>query len=241
MSLAILVFLLTVGLVLRRPLTLPQRTAVIWFGAAATFYFFLMLKVHTHYYVVLPGWLLLVAPLVAGADEWLRARTRAGLWAARLLAGLWAVACLGYLTVAFVRHNPEYRVAYPASKPAWYVLPYGGMAPRGGYFGFPYATAWKAVGALYADGVLKGAYDSNQEDLVTNWYTRGALRLPGADTFIVAATWRPPQHHSRGHRWQLPAGDRDSPRWRRADLDLPAGLPGRPGDLRLRAATGGRL
>jgi hypothetical protein len=101
------------------------------------------------------------------------------------VAALWLV-CAGYTYIVFVRHTPEYRSVYPAAKPWFYWTPFGRHPKGGGYFGFPRRTAWKAVGALYDARILKGAYDSNQKATVTNWYTRGALRCPQSEYFIVA-------------------------------------------------------
>jgi 4-amino-4-deoxy-L-arabinose transferase-like glycosyltransferase len=162
----------------------PLKALLAWFGASALFYFFLMLKVHTHYYVTLPPWSVLLGLVLASG--WGTLRRRWLRWGA-LGLGLLALGLTGtYVWLAMVRHTIEFKHNYPQAKPALYWTPFGATAPRGGYFGFPYRTAWKAVGGMFANGTLRGTYDSNQEDLITNWYTRGAMRCPNSDLFIIA-------------------------------------------------------
>ena len=48
--------------------------------------------------------------------------------------------------------------------------------PTNSFFGFPHSVGWKVIGDLYAQGVLNGDYFSNEEELITGWYTRGAYR-----------------------------------------------------------------
>ncbi|MCD6518724.1 MAG: glycosyltransferase family 39 protein [Anaerolineae bacterium] len=188
-NLSVSVFLLTIGLLFFFFPSVKKRLMVIWLGGTALLYFFLMLKVHTHYYVAMLPWSLIVAGALSKSWQWLGEHGKRGSWLQWIALlgglGLWAL-CAGYIYLAFVQHDPEFRFHYRQVKPAIYWTPFGDYPPRGGYFGFPYHTAWKAVGVLFRDGVLKGTYDSNQEDLVTNWYTRGALRCPDSDIFIVA-------------------------------------------------------
>jgi len=184
-NLAAVVFLLTLGLLLAARPSPETRAVALWFGCAALFYFFMMLKVHTHYYVTYPAWALIGGAALAAVWRWLERRGKRLRWAVVGVAALGWLLCVNYAYLAFLRHAPEWKYRYDEAKPWFYWSPYA-LPPRGGYFGFPYRTAWKAIGGLYEVGILQGAYDSNQEDLVTNWYTRGAMRCPGADTFIVA-------------------------------------------------------
>jgi len=185
-NLSVVVFLATLAALLVVPASTELRLLQIWFGVAALFYFFLMLKVHTHYYVAFPAWSLIAGLVLSGAYDRL-AHNASGLrWLALgATAALWLV-CAGYIYIAFVQHTPEYRSVYPDAKPWFYWTPFGRHPPGGGYFGFPYCTAWKAVGGLYDAGVLKGTYDSNQKANVTNWYARGALRCASGQYFVVA-------------------------------------------------------
>ena len=185
-NLSVIVFLATLAALLMVPEKKELRLLQIWFGVATLFFFFLMLKVHTHYYVAFPAWWLIAGLVMSRGYDRLVRDARLPRWVALgAVTGLWLV-CAGYIYIAFVRHTPEYRQAYPASKPWFYWTPFGDRRPSGGYFGFPRRRGWKAVGSLYDQGVLKGTYDSNQKENVTNWYTRGALRCPHSEYFIVA-------------------------------------------------------
>lgn len=80
-----------------------------------------------------------------------------------------------YIYIVFVRHTPDFRRdGYPDTRPPLYVTFYGDWDPGGGGFAFPHRGGWKAVGALYAQGVLQGSYRSNEESITTSWYTRQA-------------------------------------------------------------------
>ena len=46
------------------------------------------------------------------------------------------------------------------------------------------------VRQLYAAGALQGSYDSNEESLITGWYTGGALRCADDPRYTIVA-WRP--------------------------------------------------
>ncbi len=184
-NLSVIVFLITGILLLRAPLSIEERTLLIWFGSAALLYFFLMVKVHTHYYVALIPWILLVAGSLSKGWRWIGRRWKSIIWVTALLGiGFW-ILCGYYVYIVFVRHSVEYHQNYPAAKPAIYWTPFD-ERPQGGYFGFPYRTAWKAVGGMYDAGILQGTYDSNQKERITNWYTRGAMRCPQGDYFIIA-------------------------------------------------------
>jgi hypothetical protein len=80
-----------------------------------------------------------------------------------------------YITIVFVRHEPDFRRdGYPDTRPSFYYTFYGDWSPSGGGFAFPHRGGWKGVGALYAQGVLQGSYRSNEETITTSWYTRQA-------------------------------------------------------------------
>ncbi|MEA3345599.1 MAG: hypothetical protein U9Q78_05055, partial [Chloroflexota bacterium] len=188
-NLSLVVFTLIAGaLLLIRAISDERGLLILWFAAPALLYFFLMLKVHTHYYVAFPAGLLIVGLVLDRAIGALqRMRARRWIRPACAIGGLALYLIFGYYIYwAFIQHDSEYHRVYPRSRLALYWMPCGDHPPGGGYFGFPYRTAWKAIGGLYATGVLQGTYSSDQEGLVTNWYTRGALRCPEPDLFIVA-------------------------------------------------------
>jgi hypothetical protein len=42
------------------------------------------------------------------------------------------------------------------------------------YIGIPHFSGWKVIGALYAQGILRGDYTTNIDRWISDWYTRGA-------------------------------------------------------------------
>ncbi|MFP3895675.1 MAG: ArnT family glycosyltransferase [Anaerolineales bacterium] len=184
-NLSVFVFLITGSLLLHAPLSIEERMLALWFGSAALLYFFLMVKVHTHYYVALIPWSLIAAKALSTGWDWLHRRCKILARTAVVLGIILLLLCTYYVYIVFVRHSMEYHQNYPAAKPPIYWTPFH-ERPQGGYFGFPYRTAWKTVGGMYDAGILQGTYDSNQKERVTNWYTRGAMRCPQSDYFIVA-------------------------------------------------------
>lgn len=80
-----------------------------------------------------------------------------------------------YLYIAFVRPYPEFRTAYPAVTNSLYWTAYDRLPDRD-FFGFAHRAGWKAISSLYAQGVLKGEYDSNEGGEITTWYLPGAPR-----------------------------------------------------------------
>jgi hypothetical protein len=96
-------------------------------------------------------------------------------WGSILTAVVLLVIFGYYIYIVFVRHTPDFRRdGYPGTRPPFYVTLYGDWDPGGGGFAFPHRGGWKAVGALYAQGVLRGSYRSNEEPITTSWYTRQA-------------------------------------------------------------------
>jgi hypothetical protein len=129
---------------------------------------------------------------------WLQAR-RQRVVLALLATGAAGVALLAlpYLAIVFVRQSPEYYRTFPAERPPLYRASYGDQLPtEEGYFGFPSRDGWKVVGALYAQGVLQGSYDTNQKPRITGWYTRGAFRCGDAPDYYMLALHEPVSRRS---------------------------------------------
>ncbi len=148
------------------------RTAWLWFGVPFLFYFFLVWDPRTHVLNAFPGAVLLAAFVVDRLLDLVPRPFR------RLLTGVLLVACLFlacYPYLMFVRHDPEIKRTWPDHRPVLYWRP-NLEVPRYGYFGFPYRAGWKVVGALVQKGLIDGVYASNEEQAVTDWYTRGAER-----------------------------------------------------------------
>ncbi|HWQ12134.1 MAG TPA: glycosyltransferase family 39 protein [Roseiflexaceae bacterium] len=111
--------------------------------------------------------------------------SRAGLIVAGVALLLLAVP---YAYILFLRQEPEYRRTFPEHRPPIYRAAYGDEAPRFANFGFPHRAGWKAVGELYARGVIRGSYIANEEELITGWYLRGAFRCPIFADYVLLAT-----------------------------------------------------
>lgn len=192
-SLALLVFLPIAAAIFAAP-RIDTRWRAVWLWLVGPFFAasFLVQKPHTHFYTLLPAWALAVGwgvdrgltHLEAGAPVAL-ARRAAPLVGAALVA----VFALHQWWV-FVNHAPEYKRVFPAARLGGYWQPFGDTPPRGGYFGFPYRAGWNTVRALFESGALSGDYDSNEEPLITGWYTGGAPRCAGRPRYHLVA-WNP--------------------------------------------------
>ncbi len=99
-----------------------------------------------------------------------------------------------YAVGAFLDRGLEYRRGWPETRMAGYWMPYPDL-PSSGWFGFPYRAGWKTVGVLFSPDVPRGSdetpmigdYDSNEEQPVTAWYTRGMPRCDVAPRFVFVA------------------------------------------------------
>jgi len=148
----------------------------LWFVGPFLLYCFLLRDPRTHLYIIYAPGTLLAGMALAWGLRHLRSRLSRG--AAYGLLGSLIILSAGYLYVAFLQHQPLYRRTYPQHRLALYPTPYGDRFPEMGIFGFPYRAGWKVIGALYEAGILQGDYDSNEEEPITRWYTRGAVRCP---------------------------------------------------------------
>lgn len=193
-SLAVLVFLpVLLALILAPRTGVRWRTLLLWFAGPFLAAGFLVQKPHTHFYTLMPAWALMVgwgldrglAALEARWSDPRPARLAAGL-AGALLLGVFAL----HQYVVFIRHDPEYKRVYPEARLPGYWTPFGDTPPRGGYFGFPYRAGWNTARALVEAGIVSGSYDSNEEGLITGWYTAGAPRCGGEPRYTFVA-WRP--------------------------------------------------
>ncbi len=191
-SLAIVVCLPPLALLLLTGrLPVSWRAIALWFTIPFCVMAFLTAKPHTHFYTMMPAAALLCGWAWDRAMAWLEDERRLGPSHARIgvltlglsLFGLFAA----HQYVVFVRHQPEYKRVYPEARlPIW--TPFGGQPPRGGYFGFPYRAGWNALRRLGQP--LMSDYDSNEERLITGWYTWGAIRCADRPARYYVA-WRP--------------------------------------------------
>jgi hypothetical protein len=183
LNLAILPFALVLAALIASPRIADALKAVfLWFGVPFIVALFLMDRPKTHVYTMFPAWVILVGVAFSQLGTGLESRLNSGAWTARalgagaILASAMLLIIFGYYTyIVFVRHTPDFRRGgYPDTRPPFYVTLYGDWEPSGGGFAFPHRGGWKAVGALYAQGVLQGSFRSNEEAITTSWYTRQA-------------------------------------------------------------------
>ena len=170
------------------PLSDQRGLVALWFILPALFYLLLFDRVQTHYAVLFPAWTLIVALVLDGALGWMRRRPiPQWAWCSALVLGaiLYGL-CSYYIYLTFIQRQPEYIFTYPQHRSPLFWMPYGDTGPSGGHFGFPHQLGWKAIGVLYAQGILEGEYDSVANKHVMHWYTRGQIHCPGAGNFIVA-------------------------------------------------------
>ncbi len=171
-------------------------TCLIWFGVPFLLYTFLVAHPLTHVYTFFPAWMLMAG---LGLDDmWQRlrvcsddfSRPTAKTTIEIVTTGVFILLYLvfaGYIYLAFIQCEPQYIWTYPAHRSSLYWTAYRHLPPAA-FFGFPYRAGWKAIGQLYAEGVLRGDYNSNEEGEITAWYARGAIRsyCPDAEYYIMA-------------------------------------------------------
>jgi hypothetical protein len=134
---------------------------------------FLFARPNTHFYVVHCGFALAAGLALHSLYSNLN---RAG---QRLLAA--STLCFFglnfyYTYIVYLRQIPEYRQVFPKARPLIFLASYADTPPNGAFFAFPRRSGWDVIQSLFQSGELNGSYDSNEEALITAWYTRGALR-----------------------------------------------------------------
>ena len=175
-------------ILLLSPSTSAELTAnLFWFALPFLFYDFLIADPRTHFHLFFPplalmgglGLQKLTVPLFRRGNSLRRA---VGL---SVLVALYLVFAY-YVHMVFVQHDPEYKRTYPEHKSRYYWTIYEEL-PKDGWFGFPYRAGWKVIGCLYKRGILRGDYFSNEEDWITEWYTRGEWRCSNNPRYYFIA------------------------------------------------------
>lgn len=151
----------------------PSRILLWWIAPGLFALGFLFARPNTHFYAIHAGLALAAAALLVHRYDKSSAPAKAGLG---LLGTCFIILNLWYVHIVYLRQNPEYRHNFPRLRPAIFTGTYGNALPQGAFFGFPRRSGWEYIGYLYTVGQLKGSYDSNEEPLITAWYTRGAKR-----------------------------------------------------------------
>ncbi|NLE46234.1 MAG: phospholipid carrier-dependent glycosyltransferase [Chloroflexi bacterium] len=178
---AVLLLMLIVG----GRLTVPARAAWIWFAVPFIFYYFLVRNPITHVLNTFPGATLIASSTLVGlVDRIARRRVRTMLWGVCLVLFLF-LAYYPYLM--FVQHVHEIKRTWPDHRPSLYWRPHR-EAPVTGFFGFPYQAGWKVIGAMVEQGIIHGAYGSNEEPEITTWYVPYMERsyCPGPEWYFIA-------------------------------------------------------
>jgi len=168
----------TVGL-LRSRRDLPGLAVVFWFLTTFAFYMLLGGDPRSHIYTyVLPGLMLtgLGIDRLVGSPKSrsLATMLRGVAWTLITLFG----ALTYYMLVDHTVEHPWYRktiLGYP--------LPNLEARRIEGVFGFPYNRGLPRVGELYRSGRLQGSYESNERDVMADYYF-GARRSIAPDDYI---------------------------------------------------------
>jgi hypothetical protein len=169
-------------------LEIGRRTIWVWFAFAFTVFVFLTARPRTHVHVFFAPWALIAGDVLVML--WQTATRRWSMPGRVLAAATGAgviVAILGlYVQQLYVRHDVEVLRTWADAAPPGYWMP-GEVAAVDGRFGFPFANGWKVAGALYAQGVIAGDYESNQRyNWVTDWYTRSQHRCGSTAAWYFA-------------------------------------------------------
>ena len=98
--------------------------------------------------------------------------TQAARWIAVPVATLAVLLFGNYAYWYFAATDVEVLRTWRENRPAGYPVTYD-MPTRMSIFGFPLRNGWKAVGALYADGLLDAPFEVHGKEPVADWYTRG--------------------------------------------------------------------
>ena len=147
---------------------------------------FFVSKPNSHVYGFFAPWALIVGATLGQGWRWLSARV--GIGTARLVALPVALGALLLFAVyefwLFDYTGAEVLRNWARLRPAGYWTPYAEPDSHS-LFGFPARDGWKAVGALYAQGVLDAPFDSDVSDFVSEWYDRGKGYCPRDHEYYI--------------------------------------------------------
>lgn len=167
-----------------------ERTIWLWFGAPMILALFFTAIPNTHVYSFFIPWALLVGLVIGRGWAWLNERVsvRTAQALALPLAAAAIVTFGLYEYWLFVYNEVEVLRTWPENRPRGYWVSYE-MPVEVAIFGFPHNNGWQAVAGLYADGQLRGNYDTNARDMIAEWYTRGNHYCAGDDlNYFMLAT-----------------------------------------------------
>jgi hypothetical protein len=186
---------------------LEERTAWLWFGITMILMLFFTQLPNTHVYGFIIGWALVVGMIIEmGYGALVRAisQPRARLVGA-VVAALLILVFGNYAAWYFAIADQEVLRNWRTLRPSGYWVSYDMPIGRS-IFGFPLTNGWKAIGTLYADGVLDAPFDVHGKEPVADWYTRGQGYCPRDPVYFL---------------WQqaVEPGDRDLHNGARNDIE----------------------
>ena len=161
------------------------KLGAVWLLLPLAGYLFAVKKPLLSVYNIVPGVALTAAWALDGLLTALRrpALTRAALaW----LAVCYALSA-GYSVLVFADVDREYVRTHPTARLGLFWSPFGEELPPNAGVGFAHRAGWEQIGQLYACGALEGTYWSNEEELITHWYTRGAIRCLSDPKYLFLA------------------------------------------------------
>ena len=177
--------LVVLALAPRLPMNL--RALVLWLVGPLAAHAFLIADPRTHFYTLhAAGWLLVAWGAAALVTVWPRLHPVLAAVGTALLT-----LSLTYTSLVFLHPWPEFERAYPATQLPFFTPP-GGKLPDDGIFAFPHQDGWKTVAALFQQGVLRGAMDTNQELFTPGWYLRGQFKCVRQPDYFLTANGAQP-------------------------------------------------
>lgn len=184
-NLTILWALALLALLWLTPLTQGERLVWAWFGIQFIAVAFAVARPALHYIPMHLPW-----AIVAGIGAVELYRRLAFTFHRRAVAGGFALAggIVAVVVGAFVYRNFVYNDSEYIRDWNWqpeYAWTLHNEQGNVSIFGFPHQSGWKAVGMLYAAGLLEGTYDTNTRDWIAEWYTRQALRCERTHTYYI--------------------------------------------------------
>lgn len=161
------------------------RLAALWMLLPLIGYLLVIKKPLLSVYNIIPGAALTAALALDRVYELLPSHAAR----AALTVALGAAFSLNaaYALVVFGDVDREYIRTYPAAKLPLFWSPYKEQLPANTGVGFAHRAGWEQIGVLYDTGLLEGSYWSNEEALITSWYTRGQIRTTCHPRYVLVA------------------------------------------------------
>ncbi|NJN81566.1 MAG: hypothetical protein HC802_04290 [Caldilineaceae bacterium] len=166
-------------------ISVEERMLWLWFAPPFFLSLYLLRDPNSHFYIFYTPWMLLAGLAFANAWRWLERRIGTGVVAVGVAGAAALIALFAFYAVnIFIRHDVEVVRNWETQDvmPAWLV-----STPTTGnpIFGVPHRSGWKAVGALFDDGLVSGSYAANVRQWIGDWYTRGGVYCEDAPEIVI--------------------------------------------------------